>query len=237
MVNTNQIVTVLVGSAFLIIGTALWYNYQQGSSASQVLNTQNGEITSPRTPEAQQTYQAQITTMDNPIARFTTKYGQIDIELFADQMPITVDNFVSLAQDGFYDNTKFHRVIPGFMIQGGDPNTRDEDASLYGTGGPGYTIQDEFIAGELLTNVRGTIAMANTGQPNSGGSQFFINVADNTNLDYDKPPLTSQHPVFGRVIAGMEIVDEIEIVPTGARDIPLEPVVIESVQILTSEDL
>jgi peptidylprolyl isomerase len=144
-------------------------------------------------------------------------------------MPITVGNFTKLASEGFYNGTKFHRVIEGFMIQGGDPNTKTDDTASYGTGGPGYTIQDEFVANPLLSNVPGTIAMANTGQPNSGGSQFFINTAANTFLDFDKEPMTSRHPVFGRVITGLEVIDTISTTPTGPGDQPIDPVVIESV--------
>jgi len=100
---------------------------------------------------------------------------------------------------------------------------------LWGTGGPGYAIEDEFVPG--YSNVRGTISMANSG-PNSGGSQFFINLVDNVNLDYDKQPLTSKHPVFGKVVAGMDIVDAIGHVATGARDVPAEPVVIEDIEVV-----
>ena len=142
-------------------------------------------------------------------------------------MPITAGNFKKLVNEGFYDGIKFHRVIEGFMIQGGDPITKTDDVMRYGTGGPGYSIPDEHVAGDNLTNVRGTISMANSG-PNSGGSQFFINLVDNVNLDFDKQPLSSKHPVFGRVVAGMDIVDEIGSVATNPADQPLEPIVIES---------
>jgi len=169
----------------------------------------------------------------NPVAVITTNYGVIELELFDDAMPITAGNFMNLAREGFYDGTKFHRVIEGFMIQGGDPNTKTEDVLSYGTGSPGYVIPDEHIAGDKLTNVRGTIAMANSG-PESGGSQFFINLVDNVNLDYDKPPLASKHPVFGQVVAGMDIVDTIGGVETGPTDLPLEDVVVESVTIRES---
>ncbi len=158
----------------------------------------------------------------------TTK-GDIGIDLFEEQMPITAGNFLKLAREGFYTGTKFHRVIAGFMVQGGDPNSKGDDASTYGTGGPGYTIEDEFVAG--LSNVRGTLSMANTGVPKSGGSQFFINVADNTGLDFDKPPMASSHPVFGQVVFGMDIVDVIVGSPVGPNDLPLEPIVIENVEI------
>lgn len=149
-----------------------------------------------------------------------TNKGDIGIDLYVEQMPITAGNFQKLSQEGFYNNTPFHRVINGFMIQGGDPTGT-------GTGGPGYTIEDEFIAG--LSNVRGTISMANTGAPHSGGSQFFINLVDNTGLDFDKPPMSSSHPVFGMVVSGMDVVDAIAGVQTDGNDKPLEAVVIESV--------
>ncbi len=167
----------------------------------------------------------------NPKAVFKTNRGVVTLELYEDAMPVTVGNFVKLAESGFYNGTKFHRVIDGFMIQGGDPNSKGDNAAIYGTGGPGYTIQDEFVEDPRLSNVRGTIAMANTGQPNSGGSQFFINTVDNLGLDYNKPPAGSSHPVFGHVVAGMDVVDAISSTETGVGDLPVEPVVIESVTI------
>jgi peptidylprolyl isomerase len=139
-----------------------------------------------------------------------TTHGDITIEL-ADNMPITAGNFKKLVEEGFYNGVIFHRIIANFMVQGGDPTGT-------GMGGPGYKIQDEFVAGS--SNVRGTISMANSG-PNSGGSQFFINLVDNTNLDWDKPPLTSKHPVFGKVVSGMDVVDAIASVQTGANDKPV----------------
>jgi peptidylprolyl isomerase len=146
-------------------------------------------------------------------------------------MPITAGNFLTLAEEGFYDDTKFHRVISNFMNQGGDPLTKDDLATdRWGTGGPGYAIADEHVAGENLTNTRGSISMANSG-PNSGGSQFFINVVDNSFLDFDKEPLSSKHPVFGRVVSGMDIVDAINAVQTEGPDRPVEPVVIEKITV------
>lgn len=158
-----------------------------------------------------------------------TTMGDIELELFADKMPITVGNFVELAKADFYDGVKFHRVIPGFMIQAGDPKTKDDSlADQWGSGGPGYTIEDEFVEG--LSNLRGTIAMANTGIPGSGGSQWFINVVDNTYLDWDKEPAAAKHPVFGRVTSGMDVVDAIVNVPaTQVQTRPDEPVIINDV--------
>ncbi len=137
----------------------------------------------------------------------TTK-GDIAIELFADT-PVTADNFRSLVEKGFYDGTVFHRVIPGFMIQGGDPRGN-------GTGGPGYAIKDEFR--RRNRNERGTISMANAG-PDTGGSQFFINVADNNFLD-------TKHPTFGKVVSGMDIVDAIATSPRDRNDRPLTRITI-----------
>lgn len=168
----------------------------------------------------------EIEKMDNPTVVLKTNKGDIEIELFIDKMPITAGNFLKLAKEGFYNETKFHRVIDNFMVQGGDPNSKGEDTSAYGTGGPGYAIADEFVEG--LSNARGTISMANSG-PNSGGSQFFINLVDNTFLDFDKEPLQSKHPVFGKVVAGMEAVDAIAKVETGERDIPIESVIIREI--------
>jgi peptidylprolyl isomerase len=138
--------------------------------------------------------------------KLVTSMGEIILELYGD-MPVTAGNFESLVKKGFYDGVIFHRVIAGFMIQGGDPTGT-------GTGGPGYVIKDEFTAANQ--NNRGTIAMANAG-PNTGGSQFFINLVDNNYLDRN-------HPVFGKVVEGMEVVDKIGKVRTGRNDLPLEPV-------------
>jgi len=144
-----------------------------------------------------------------------TTMGDVTIELFDDTMPITAANFRRLVSDGFYDGTIFHRVIAGFMIQGGDPEGT-------GYGGPGYTIKDELPP--TNRNARGTIAMANAG-PNTGGSQFFINVVDNFRLD-------SKHPAFGRVARGMEIVDAISRTPTDAEDRPRTKVTIRKASLL-----
>jgi len=146
-----------------------------------------------------------VSSIGNRVLLETTE-GNIVIELDPN-MPLTAGNFESLVKQGFYDGIIFHRVIPGFMIQGGDPLGN-------GLGGPGYTIRDEFSANNH--NYRGTVAMANAG-PNTGGSQFFINVADNTFLD-------AKHPVFGHVVTGMDVVDKISNVPRDINDKPLQDV-------------
>ena len=148
----------------------------------------------------------------------TTK-GDIVIE-FAAGTPKTVANFIKLAQAGFYDGTKFHRVIKGFMIQGGDPLSKDDAKSAqWGTGGPGYQFADEIGPGNR--NDIGTISMANAG-PNTNGSQFFINVSANNFLD-------TKHTVFGKVVAGLDVVKAIETTTTGSNDRPVEPMVINSI--------
>lgn len=154
------------------------------------------------------------------VAVLHTNHGPIELELLA-EAPITAGNFLQLAEAGFYDGTLFHRVIVGFMIQGGDPLTKGDNPALFGTGGPGYTIPDEFAPG--LSNTVGTLSMANAG-PNTGGSQFFINTADNLFLD-------GRHAVFGRVTDGLEVVRAIEQTSTDNQDRPLEPVMIERIEI------
>lgn len=149
-----------------------------------------------------------------------TSMGDITLELNETDAPNTVENFIKLAAEGFYDGVKFHRIIPGFMIQGGDPLTKDDAAQeMWGTGGPGYSFADEIH--ENNRNEAGTIAMANAG-PDTNGSQFFINVADNNFLD-------DKHTVFGKVVGGMDVVEATEKTPTGAQDRPVEPVVITEI--------
>ena len=143
-----------------------------------------------------------------------TNQGDIAFELHDDDAPKTVENFLKLARDGFYDGVIFHRVIPDFMIQGGDPTGT-------GTGGPGYTFEDEFNDHKV---VRGALAMANAG-PNTNGSQFFIVTAEAT------PWLDGKHTVFGRVTDGMDVVDTISSTQTDARDKPREDVVIERISV------
>lgn len=229
----KQIGLVLVVSAVLIGLLVVWYNFAHDPASTPTpANDQTEEQPpSPLTPEEQAvTNPTDVNTM-NPTATLTTNYGEIELELYTDTMPVTAGNFITLAEDGYFDGTKFHRVIEGFMIQGGDPLSADNSQQArWGTGGPGYTISDEHVEGELLTNTRGTIAMANSG-PNSGGSQFFINLANNTFLDFDKEPLSSKHPVFGRVVEGMDVVDTIGGVDTNPGDQPVEPVIVESVTI------
>ncbi len=229
--NIITVVVYLVLCGILIAGMSIWLGPDQPQNNDEEITQNNEPFIAPLDIEEMAAYQVTMTNENNRVAEVKTNLGTFELELFEDTMPITTGNFISLAESGFYNGVKFHRVIPGFMIQGGDPITKTEEFLRYGTGGPDYAIPDEHVAGEYLSNVRGTISMANSG-PNTGGSQFFINVADNLPLDFDKEPLSSKHPVFGRVLSGMEVVDAIAEVETNERDLPLEPVVIESVQII-----
>ena len=159
----------------------------------------------------------------NTKVKLETNQGDIIIELYTDKMPITAGNFEKLVREGFYDGIIFHRIIKDFMIQGGDPTGT-------GMGGPGYKIDDEFVKGP--SNTRGTLSMANSG-PDSGGSQFFINLVDNSFLDWDNMQApNSKHPVFGEVVEGMDVVDKIAAIQTGAQDRPVEEVKIISAKVL-----
>lgn len=223
-------VLIIFAICALIVAGGTWF-LTQDDVTEVTLDDQIEALPEPITAEELASYDVDMTNKSNPVAVLETNKGTIEIELFEDTMPITAGNFAKLVNEGYYDGIKFHRVIDGFMIQGGDPITKTDEVLRYGTGGPGYSIPDEHIEGKYLTNVRGTISMANSG-PNSGGSQFFINLVDNVNLDFDKPPLQSKHPVFGQVIEGMDIVDEIggvEVNP--ASNLPIEDVVIEKATI------
>ncbi len=151
-----------------------------------------------------------------------TNMGDIKIKLYGEDSPLTVNNFLNLAQKGFYDKTKFHRVISKFMIQGGDPNSKDDNWADDGTGGPGYKFSDEFNTHKL---VKGSLAMANSG-PNTNGSQFFIVTAEST------PWLDGKHTNFGEVVEGMDVVDAIEAVEKNERDHPIEDVTINSMELI-----
>merc|ERR1719189_690321 len=181
----------------------------------------------------------------NPIATFDTTEGEIEAEIFLDRVPITASNFIDLCKTGFYDGVHFHRVIPGFMNQFGCPHAKDPKSRRAGTGGPpdgtfknlktgaterrsnGGNIKDENISKD--TNAPGTLSMANTGSPNSGGSQFFMNVADNKNLDWFSPG-QSKHPVFGKITSGMDVAVKISKVKT-RDDNPVNPIMMNSITI------
>lgn len=152
-------------------------------------------------------------TDKGPKAIIKTKFGEIEIKLFPDKAPKHVENFIKLAKSGFYNGTIFHRVIPGFMIQGGDPNTKDlNKKELYGMGGPGHSVKAEF---NDIPHKRGIVSMARSNDPDSAGSQFFIVVEDSPFLD-------GKYTVFGQVVKGMGFADKIVTQPRDARDNPAE---------------
>jgi len=162
--------------------------------------------------------------MSNPTATFSTSLGDFTAEIFADKMPKTAANFIKLAKSGFYDGLHFHRVIDGFMIQFGCPHSKDATSPRAGTGnGPQGTIEDEHPADAKISNEPGTLSMANTGRPNSGSCQFFINTVHNSYLDWFTPG-ASKHPVFGKITQGLDVVKKIEKTPTDGGDRPVKPV-------------
>ena len=169
--------------------------------------------------------------MPNPTATFSTSLGDFQVELFADKMPLTTQNFIKLARSGFYDGLHFHRVIDGFMTQFGCPHSRDPESPRAGTGnGPDGTIADEHPPDAKLSNEPGTLSMANTGRPNSGSCQFFINTVHNTYLDWFTAG-PSKHPVFGKITGGMDVVKKVEKTPTDGRHRPVTPVQVIKVTI------
>ena len=229
----NYIIALFVIVVLIILSVIVWKSGSQGTvdmyddiaSNPEVLNT-----TEPSQSTVEETQN--INNVDNKkitkemkSATISTNMGSITIEFFSSDAPKTVENFTKLVSDGFYDGVKFHRVIKGFMIQGGDPNSKDDGKmATWGSGGPGYKFNDEIDAkSDLYTKVgyqKGIVAMANSG-PNTNGSQFFI-----MHADYPLPPL---YTIFGKVVAGQDVVDKIALVKTGANDRPIDPVVIKSI--------
>ena len=173
------------------------------------------------------TNQSDSSMSDSPVsdtvrAIIKTSHGSITVAFYGQDSPKTVNNFLKLAEEGFYDGTKFHRVIQDFMIQGGDPNSKTDNTATWGTGDPGYKFEDEFNQHKL---VRGSLAMANSG-PNTNGSQFFIVTAEAT------PWLDGRHTNFGYVVEGIEVIEAIEAVKTTGPDRPVEPVVVQTIEII-----
>jgi peptidyl-prolyl cis-trans isomerase B (cyclophilin B) len=180
--------------------------------------------------QAEEKPQSQEKPVNNPtdeVAVITTSEGVMVLEFWSDVAPKHVENFKKLAKDGFYDGTAFHRVIKGFMIQGGDPNTKDESKqALWGTGGPGWKVNAEF---NERSHVRGVLSMARSQDPNSAGSQFFICHGDPSFLD-------RQYTAFGKLIKGDETLEKIATTQTGAQDRPAKRIHVESVKITTREE-
>ncbi|HRH22449.1 MAG TPA: peptidylprolyl isomerase [Candidatus Paceibacterota bacterium] len=165
----------------------------------------------------------EIALQETPIlyARIHTEEGVFKVRFLRSKAPFTVKNFIRLSKKDFYNETQFHRVIKGFMIQGGDPLTREDDISVYGTGGPGYMIPDEINDRPM---VRGAVAMANYGK-DTNGSQFFV-------LTHDTPRIQDKFTIFGEVVEGIEIVDRISSVPVDSKNLPKEPIRIQKIELL-----
>ena len=162
-----------------------------------------------------------MTQQSPQVAELHTSAGEIDVRFFPDVAPNHVKNFIDLAEKGFYNGTKFHRIIPGFMIQGGDPNTVSGSPAMWGTGGSGKNVAAEFNG---IHHARGIVSMARSNDPNSASSQFFIMVAD-------APSLDNQYSVFGQVTKGMDVADKIVNAPTGDQNRPNNPTTIEKIVI------
>lgn len=215
MKTTNMILVVV---AVAIIGFVVWISGSQKTLQPIEQTPVVAEPTTITTPKLETNSNKIMTT-----AIVTTNKGIVSLELFADKAPKTVENFVKLSNEGFYNGTRFHRVIKGFMIQGGDPLSKDTSKQAsWGTGGPGYQFADEIHAENR--NDIGTISMANAG-PNTNGSQFFINTANNNFLD-------TKHTVFGRVVEVMDVVTAIENTKTMPGDRPVEDMIIEKIEIV-----
>jgi len=215
--STQNIIFTVVAVAFILFIVVMGGTKKAPTNEQPVVAT-----STPTTTQTEESISETNSKKPMTTAVMTTNKGVITLELFADTKPNTVANFVKLANEGFYNGTRFHRVIKGFMIQGGDPLSKDMTKQAYwGTGGPGYHFADEI--GTDNKNVIGSISMANAG-PNTNGSQFFINTADNGFLN-------PKHTAFGRVVAGMEVVTAIENTKTGAQDRPAEDMIIEKIEI------
>ncbi len=222
LTHMKQYVYLFLGMTLFIFGiSSLVSRSFVEEGEKQILDAQLTDITTDNTQKLD-TMESSTAT-ERPVIIMKTSKGDITIELFEDLSPVTTGNILDFARDGLYEGTVFHRVIEDFMIQGGDPLSKDDaNRARFGTGGPGFEFEDEFNDQPL---VEGSFAMANSG-PNTNGSQFFIVTAEET------PWLDGAHTNVGRVIGGMDIVGEIGTAPTDARDLPLEDIRIESVEIV-----
>jgi peptidyl-prolyl cis-trans isomerase B (cyclophilin B) len=210
---------VLAGVATVACSTA---DGQKSAADTSTPVSQTPSTPTPPTPDPQDSKKKM-----QDVAVLETNLGEIEIAFLPDKAPGHVKNFQTLAKKGFYDGTKFHRVIPGFMIQGGDPNSKDKDRSNDGMGGPGFNIKAEF---NDVSHVRGIVSMARSNDPDSAGSQFFIVVKDSTFLD-------NKYTVFGKVVKGMDIADKIVNLAKDGNDNPLDanPAIIKSIKIVQKE--
>lgn len=230
--STKNIIFIVIAFAFVLL--IVW----AGSNSANIPSAADTSVSASSTSSAGGQTVTKVesatevsSTKATAVAVMTTNKGTINLELYGKDSPKTVANFIKLANEGFYNGTRFHRVIKDFMIQGGDPNSKDvSKQSTWGQGGPGYTIPDEFNPTAALYKTgytRGTLAMANTGALNSGGSQFFI-----MHQDYPLPP---SYTIFGKVTSGIETVDAIANVktvnPAQHDDRPIDDVIIEKIEI------
>ncbi len=207
-------------------------NYDDSDVMSKINDLENKEAQQEQSQQSNKTNNNQMKENNSTLLDLAQEYssaiiktnlGDIKVKFYNEASPLTVNNFLNLAKDGFYDNTRFHRVINDFMIQGGDPNSKDlSKKNLWGTGDPGYKFADEFNNEKLI---RGSLAMANSG-PDTNGSQFFIVTAEAT------PWLDGKHTNFGEITSGMDVVEKIEAMKTDARDCPLEDIIIGSIELL-----
>lgn len=212
MLSNKTLLIIVIALGLILIGLIAAFALiptpaaKESADNSNAANNQNSNMQNAQT---------------NQTAVLKTNFGDIVLELFLVDAPKTVENFIKLSKSGFYNGTKFHRVIKGFMIQGGDPNSKDDDWSNDGMGGPGYKFEDEINSNKL---VRGTLAMANAGA-NTNGSQFFIVTTEAT------PWLDGKHTAFGKVLNGMDIVDKIESVKVNESDHPTDDVIVNNIEI------
>ncbi len=194
-------------------------NTMSSTTVTETTSTAATATTAPPAPASEE--KTTMSDYQDKVAEIKTTAGDITIRFFPDVAPNHVKNFIDLAQKGFYNGTKFHRVIPGFMVQGGDPNTKSGDASTWGTGGSGSNVKAEFSP---VSHKRGIVSMARSNDPNSASSQFFIVVKDSPFLD-------RQYTAFGVVTKGMDVADKIVAAPKDANDRPNNPTAIKSITI------
>jgi len=224
----NNVIYVLLAVAVTACSPAS--NSETAATTTETVTTSSATATEATMPPAAPATAAgekkSNSHYENKVAELHTSAGEIDIRFFPDVAPNHVKNFIDLAEKGFYNDTKFHRVIPEFMIQGGDPNTKTGSPSTWGTGGTGTYLNAEF---STVKHKRGIVSMARSTSPDSASSQFFIMVADTPQLD-------GQYSVFGQVTKGMDVADKIVSAQTGPQNRPLDPVTINKVVIRAAKD-
>src|SRR6476661_3809735 len=221
----NNVIYALLAVAVTACSPASNVNSETAATTTETVTTSSATATEATVPPAAPTTAAEekkpMSQYQNKVAELHTSSGEIDVRFFPDVAPNHVKNFIDLAEKGFYNGTKFHRVIPGFMIQGGDPNTVSGSPSTWGTGGSGKNVGAEFNS---ISHKRGIVSMARSNDPNSASSQFFIVTSDSTFLD-------NQYTAFGQVTKGMDVADKIVSAPRDASDRPNQPTSITSITV------